>query len=152
MNLIKKENGDPISILLVEDNEDDIEITTIAFEEARIHNNLYVVKNGQDAWDYLNSQGEYADKEKYPMPDLMLIDINMPKMGGFELLEKMKADEKLKLIPAVMLTSSKNEEDVARSYSNGAAAYIPKPLGHKEFLKLVDAFNFFWQIVKLPRS
>jgi len=152
MTIIKKENGDPINILLAEDNEDDIEITTITFEQARIQNNLFVVKNGQEAWDYLNRQGEYDDERKYPMPDLMLLDINMPKMGGFELLDKVKADEKFKLIPAVMLTSSKNEEDVAKSYSNGAAAYIPKPVNHEEFLKAVEAFNFFWQVVKLPKT
>jgi|TARA_B100000315_G_scaffold215464_1_gene214774 two-component system response regulator len=151
MGLITK-NGDPINILLVEDNEDDIEITTMAFEEARIHNNLYVVRNGQDGWEYINRQGKYADEEKYPAPDLILLDINMPKMGGFELLEKLKADEKLKLIPAVMLTSSKNEEDVVKSYFDGAAAYIPKPVNHEEFLKVVEAFNFFWQIVKLPKK
>lgn len=152
MNIIKKEEGEPINILLAEDNEDDIEITTIAFEEARIHNNLFVVRNGQEAMDYLNCQGEYADREKYPIPDLILLDINMPKIGGFELLERLKKDEKFKLIPTVMLTSSKSEEDIVKSYSSGAAAYIPKPVNHEEFLKVVETFNFFWQIVKFPKK
>ncbi len=152
MNTAMNGKGTPINILLAEDNEDDIEITAMAFEQARIQNNLFIVKNGKEAWDYLNRHGEYADEEKYSAPDLVLLDINMPKMGGFELLTKMKADEKFKLIPTVMLTSSKNEEDVAKSYSNGAAAYIPKPVNHEEFLKVVEAFNFFWQIVKLPKT
>lgn len=151
MALFEKRKGEPINILLAEDNEDDIEITTIVFEQARIHNNLSIVKNGQEAWDYLNRQGDYQEEEKYPMPQLMLLDINMPKMGGFELLEKIKSHDRFKVVPVVMLTSSKNEEDIVRSYGKGVAAYISKPVNHDEFVKMVDSFNFFWEIVELPK-
>ncbi len=152
---VKVLNGDAheaksINILLVEDNEDDIELTTIAFKEAKISNRLSVVKNGQDALDYLQRKDPYKDKEKFPTPKLLLVDINMPKMGGFALLEALKADAKLKLIPVVMLTSSKSEEDIVKSYGSGAAAYLPKPIGHEEFVKVVNGFSLFWQVVELP--
>ncbi len=141
----------PINILLVEDNEDDIEITQMAFEQAKIRNNILIVRNGQEALDYVYGRGIYQDREKYPMPRLILMDINMPKKGGFEALEELKKDANLRLIPVVMLTSSKSEEDVVRSYSKGAVAYIPKPVSHEEFLKTVEYFNFFWQIAELPK-
>ncbi len=148
-------NGDahqakPIDVLLVEDNEDDIELTTIAFNEAKIKNRLFVVKNGQEALDYLQRKDPYRDKEKFPTPKLLLVDINMPKMGGFELLEHMKKDDKLKILPVVMLTSSKNEEDIVKSYKGGAAAYLPKPISHEDFVKVINGFNLFWQLVELP--
>ena len=141
----------PIDILLVEDNEDDIEITQMAFEQAKIRNNILVVRNGQEALDYLYGRGIYQDRKNYPMPRLMLLDINMPKKGGFETLEEMKKDDHLRLIPVIMLTSSRNEEDVARSYGKGAVAYIPKPVNHEDFMKTVEYFNFFWQIAELPK-
>ena len=123
-----KQSGKPINILLAEDNEDDIEITTMAFQEARIKNNLYIVKNGEQAWDYLTRGEGYEDEEKYPAPQLLLLDINMPRMGGLELLEKVKADDRFKTIPVVMLTSSKNDEDVVKiirkSYSKKYAAFL----------------------------
>ena len=146
-----EEKAKPLNILLVEDNEDDIEITEITFKRSRIINNLYVVRDGEQAWEYLSRKGDYQDTAKYPEPQLILLDINMPKIGGFELLERIKKTDSLKLIPVVMLTSSKSDEDIIRGYGDGAAAYIAKPVAHDEFLKIVDTFNFFWQIVKLPR-
>ncbi|MCG8431442.1 MAG: response regulator [Candidatus Omnitrophica bacterium] len=141
-----KKIGEPIDILLAEDNEDDIEIAQITFDRARIRNNLIVVKDGQEAWDYLMSAGNGN-----PLPDLILLDINMPRMNGIELLQKLKGNEKLQLIPVVMLTSSKADVDVIKSYTDGAAAYIAKPVEIEEFSKIIEAFNFFWQIVTLPK-
>jgi CheY-like chemotaxis protein len=143
----------PIDILLVEDDEMDIEVTLRAFEKGRIRNNLFVVRDGQEALDFVSGQGQYQNKEKYPRPDLILLDIRMPKLNGFEVLKSLKADPRLDFIPVVMLTSSKNEEDVVKSYGAGAASYIPKPVSYQDFLKVVDGFNFYWQIInKLPNG
>ena len=143
-------NAMPINILLVEDNEDDIEITQVAFEEAKIKNRLNIVRNGLEALDYLYGKEKFQDRGKYPMPKLMLVDINMPKMSGLELLERLKRDDKFKLIPVVILTSSKNEEDVVKSYGNGASAYLPKPVSHEAFVETINNFNIFWHLVELP--
>ena len=135
-------NDHPIDILLVEDNEADVKITLRAFQKARIKNNVQVVNDGQAALDFM---------KKFPRPDLILLDINMPKLSGFEVLKKLKADPKVSFIPVVMLTSSKSEEDVLKSYQNGAVSFIPKPVASEAFAKVVDGFNFYWHIInKLP--
>lgn len=140
-----------IDILLVEDDEADVGITLRAFEKGKLKNNIYVVRDGQEALDFFSHQGKYQDKEKYPRPDLVLLDIRMPKMDGFEVLKRLKADAHTNFIPVVMLTSSKNEEDVVKSYADGAASYIPKPVSYDDFAKAVDAFNFYWCLInKLP--
>ena len=144
-------NDHPIDILLVEDDEADIKITLRAFEKAKIKNNISVVTDGQEAMDFVTHQGKYHDRKKFSRPDLILLDINMPKLGGFEVLKKLKADPKFQFIPVVMLTSSRNEEDVLKSYQNGAVSFIPKPVVFETFAKVVDGFNFYWHIVnKLP--
>lgn len=144
-------DSEPINILLVEDNEDDIEITQMAFEQARIRNHILVAHNGQEAMDYLYGHGIYRDRQKHPMPRLILMDIKMPKKDGFETLDELKMDADLRLIPVTMLTSSKNEEDIARSYGKGAVAYICKPVSHEDFMNRVECFNSFWQISELPK-
>lgn len=140
-------------ILLAEDNEADVKITLRAFKKAKLQNNIYVVNNGQDALDFIYHQGEYKDKQRFPRPDLILLDINMPKMDGFQVLEKLKVDEQYNFIPVVMLTSSKSEEDIVKSYSHGAASYISKPVDYERFVEIVDGFNFYWQIInQLPNG
>lgn len=146
-------NEDPIDILLVEDNEADIKITLRAFDRGRLRNNIHVVRDGQEALDYVYHEGQYQDRGQYPVPDLILLDINMPKANGFEVLQKIKNDPKLRYIPVAMLTSSKNDEDIVRSYGYGACSYIQKPVDFTEFIKLVDGFNFYWHIInKLPEA
>ena len=141
----------PIDILLVEDNEADIKITLRAFKKAKLSNNIYVARDGQEALDFVYHQGKYQDKEKFPRPDLILLDIKMPKLDGLAVLGKLKADSECSLIPVVMLTSSEREEDVVKSYEGGAASYIPKPVNYEDFVKIVDGFNFYWNIInKLP--
>ena len=142
-----KINDRPIDILLVEDNEADIKITLRAFKKAKLHNNIFVVKDGQEALDFLYHEGEYRDKEKFPQPDLILLDIKMPKLDGFEVLGKLKNDAHFKSIPCIMLTSSEHEEDLTKSYHGGAAGYIPKPVNYEDFVKVVDGFNFYWHII-----
>ncbi len=144
-------NGQPIDILLVEDNEADVKITLRAFNKAKLKNNIYVVYDGQEALDYLSHQGKFADQKIYPRPDLILLDINMPKKNGFEVLKEIKESVSYRTIPVVMLTSSKNEADIVTSFKNGAASYIPKPVLYDDFAKVVEGFNFYWHIVnKLP--
>ena len=146
-------NYKPIDILLVEDDEMDIVVTLRAFAKGRIRNNLFVVRDRQAALDFVAGQGQYQNKEKYPRPDMILLDIRMPMLSGFEVLKSLKADPRFDFIPVVMLTSSKNEEDVVKSYGAGAASYIPKPVSYEEFLKVVEGFNFYWQIInELPDS
>ena len=144
-------NDDPIDILLVEDNEADVKITLRAFKKARLRNNVFVVRDGQLALDFVYHQGEYQDKTKFPRPDMILLDINMPRLNGYEVLQKLKSDPSFRAIPVIMLTSSKNEDDVMKTYQWGATSYIQKPVDYDSFVKVVDGFNFYWNIInKLP--
>ncbi len=136
-----------IDILLVEDNEADVKITLRAFQKMAFTNRLYVVNDGQEAMDFIFHQGNFKDHKEYPQPDLILLDINVPKFNGFEVLERLKQDKQSSFIPVIMLTSSQNENDIAKSYSLGAASYIPKPIDFGEFLKVVEGFNFYWHII-----
>lgn len=139
------------NILLVEDQQADIKITLRAFAKLKLKNNIYVVNDGQEALDFIYHQGKYVDKNKFPRPDLILLDIKMPKMDGFQVLERLKNDLQYNFIPVIMLTSSKNEEDIAKSYKKGAASFIPKPVNYTEFVKIIEGFNFYWSTMnKLP--
>lgn len=143
----------PLNILLAEDNSADVKITLRAFSEAKLKCELYVVNDGQEAIDFVHNKGQYQDKGKFPRPDLMLLDINMPKMNGFEVLESLKNDLDYSSIPIVMLTSSSNEEDIAKSYRKNAASYIPKPVNYADFVKIIEAFITYWRDVnRLPNS
>jgi CheY-like chemotaxis protein len=139
---------EPIRILLVEDNEGDILLTKEAFEEARIIMKLSVVKDGKQAIDFLTNQNEYLNEET---PNLILLDVNLPKKNGHEVLQYVKTDENLKRIPVIMLTTSSFKKDVNRAYDNYANCYITKPIEAKEFLNVVTTIENFWiSIVKLP--
>ncbi|OGW80257.1 MAG: hypothetical protein A3G33_06180 [Omnitrophica bacterium RIFCSPLOWO2_12_FULL_44_17] len=143
--------GKPINILLAEDNEADVKITLRAFDKARLKNNIFVVRDGEEALDFIYHRGKYSDATRYPKLDLVLLDIKMPKVDGLEVLKKLKSDPVFKMLPVVMLTSSKNEQDIVTSYMDGASSYIPKPVSFQEFIEVVNGFNFYWQIIsKLP--
>ena len=133
-----------INILLVEDNEDDIVLIKDAFAEAKFLAILNGVSDGEKALTYLRREPPYQHAGQ---PGLILLDINMPKMNGFELLEILKKDPCLKSIPVVMLTTSKREEDVVRSYAGGAVSYIPKPIDFSHFVKIVREFELYWTLV-----
>jgi len=138
-----------INILLVEDDEVDIQITLRAFNKANSGNNVFIAHDGLEALDYLYHRGEFQDKENYPLPDFILLDINMPRMNGFEFLDQIKKDPKFKLIPVSMLTSSRNNEDVEKSYNNYACSYIPKPVCYEDFENVVNSFNYYWKNISL---
>jgi CheY-like chemotaxis protein len=147
----QQKDNNPIDILIVEDNIADVKIILRAFAELELKNNIYVVNDGQEALDFIHHQNKYQDQSRYPTPDLILLDIKMPKLDGFQVLERLKNDLQYNCIPVIMLTSSKDEEDVAKSYKKGATGFIPKPVNYKDFIKVIEGFNFYWRIInKLP--
>lgn len=139
---------DSIHILLIEDNEGDILLTMEAFEDAKIHNKISIARDGQEALLFLDKEGKHADAES---PDLVLLDVNLPKKNGHEVLQYIKGSEKLKHIPVIMLTTSASENDIMKSYKNYANCYITKPVEVGDFLKVVASIENFWiKIVQLP--
>jgi len=138
----------PIEILLVEDNPADVRLTTEMLKEEKSYNNLHVVSDGVEAMAFLRKEGKYA---KAPRPDLILLDLNLPKKDGREVLKEIKEDENLKIIPVVVLTVSKAEEDILRSYKLHANCYITKPVDLNQFIKVAKSIQDFWvALVKLP--
>jgi CheY-like chemotaxis protein len=136
-------NG-PACILLVEDNRMDVELTMDAFREARLANEIHVAANGQEALDYVFGQGKYNDRQKYPYPNLVLLDLKLPGVDGFEVLRKIKSSEWVKRIPVIILTSSKEEGDRALSYDIGANSYLVKPITFDGFLDVVRQIEGYW--------
>jgi CheY-like chemotaxis protein len=138
-----------IDILLVEDDPGDELITREAFEHNKINNNLHVAHDGEEGLDFLYRRGKFADA---PRPDLILLDLNLPKYDGRQLLEQIKSDENLSLIPIVVLTTSSAEEDILRSYKLHANAYVTKPVDLDQFMSAVRQIDeFFVQVVRLPQ-
>ena len=141
-------NSRAIEILLVEDNPGDARLTLEAFKEGKVINNLSVVSNGVDALAYLRRDGQYANAS---VPDLVLLDLNLPKMDGREVLAAIKDDADLKSIPVVVLTTSASQDDVARAYGHHANCYITKPVDLDQFLRVVQSIESFWlSLVRLP--
>lgn len=132
---------EPAHILLVEDNEGDIVLTLDAFEESKVKTEISVVKNGQEALDFVFKRGAYKDAKK---PDLILLDINIPIFNGHEVLRQIKEDISLKKIPVVMLTTSSSEKDIDMAYENHGNSYVKKPLHMDEFLKAILQIEEFW--------
>jgi len=140
----------PIEILLVEDNPGDAELVLDFLEQSKVKNTINWVKNGDEAMGLLHNLGEYAGK---PIPDLILLDLNLPGKDGREVLAEVKADKKLKHIPVVVLTSSKAEVDIAGSYNLSANAFITKPVNLEQFVKVVRSIDDFWlSVARLPTS
>lgn len=138
----------PIEILLVEDNPADVRLTQEALKEEKFYSNLSVVTDGVEAMAYLRREGRYAEA---PRPDLILLDLNLPRKDGREVLEEVKSDPDLKVIPVVVLTMSKADEDIARSYRLHANCYVTKPVDLGQFLTVARSIQDFWlTIVKLP--
>jgi chemotaxis family two-component system response regulator Rcp1 len=143
-------DAEPIEVLLVEDSPGDVRLTREAFKDAKVHINLHVATDGIEAMAFLRCMGEYAD---VPRPDLILLDLNLPKKDGREVLEEIKETPALKSIPVVILTTSDSEEDILRSYRLHANCYITKPVGLDGFLKVVHSIDSFWlSVVKLPKE
>ncbi len=143
-----KRNVETIDILLIEDNPGDVRLTKEALKDAKVMNEVYVVQDGVEAMQFLTKKGSY---EKMPMPDLILLDLNLPRKDGREVLAEIKQDPKLKHIPVVVLTTSKADEDIIRTYNLHANAYITKPVDLNQFIQIMHTLQDFWfSIVKLP--
>src|SRR6202140_1185215 len=143
-------DGVPNEVLLVEDSPGDVRLTREAFKEAKVHINLHVVSDGAEAMAFLGRQGEYAHM---PRPDLILLDLNLPKKDGREVLAEIKESPALKTIPVVILTTSASEADILRSYRLHANCYLTKPVGLEGFLEVVQSIDHFWlSVVKLPHE
>lgn len=134
-------------ILLVEDSADDIELTQLAFEDSHIANRVDVVRDGAEALDYLLARGEYADREKEPPPAVVLLDLNLPKIGGLEVLEILRREKKTRYLPVVVLTSSRQQEDLLASYDRGANSFIRKPVDFEKFGEAVRQLQLYWLVL-----
>ena len=144
-----KPNAEPIEILLVEDNPGDARLAVEGLKDSKVNNSLHHVEDGVEAMRFLHREGRYAHA---PRPDLILLDLNLPRKDGREVLADIKADRALKLIPVVVLTTSAAERDLVRTYDLNANAYIVKPLDLDQFIEVVHAIESFWfTVVKLPR-
>ncbi len=140
--------GKPIEILLVEDNPGDVRLTQEALKEGKVLNKLHTVEDGIEALAFLNQEGKYAD---VPRPELILLDLNLPKKDGRDVLAEIKTNGDLKRIPVVVLTTSRSEQDILKSYDLNANCYITKPVDLDQFISVVRSINEFWlSIVKLP--
>lgn len=141
-------NNETVNILMVDDSPEDVELTREALKAGKLRNNLYVAEDGVEAMAFLRREGKYAER---PRPDLILLDWNLPRKNGREVLEEVKSDEDLRRIPVVVLTASKSEEDILAAYDLHVNCYITKPLNFDQFIKVVKSIEEFWfSIVKLP--
>lgn len=141
----------PAVILLAEDDRGDQELTRRALEEGKIRNDLRVVEDGEEALAYLYRRGKYKDPATSPRPDLLLLDLNLPRIDGRQVLEKIRSDSRLRRLAVVVLTTSRQEEDILRSYELGCNSFITKPVGMEQFIRVIHALEEYWfQIVVLP--
>jgi len=146
-----KTEGKMITILLADDDPDDRQLTRDAFAENRLVNMLHTVEDGEELMEYLRRQGRYADQKSAPLPGLILLDLNMPRKDGREALKEIKADPELRRIPIVVLTTSKAEEDILRTYDLGVNSYVTKPVTFKSLVELIKVLGRYWfEVVELP--
>ena len=141
---------EPLDILIVEDEPAHAELTRRAIRKSGNANRIFIVSDGEEAFDYLYHRGKYEDYAKYPLPGLLLLDIKLPGISGIEVLKKIKEDALLKRIPVIMLTTSERDEDIARSYNHYANSYLTKPVGFKEFEEKIRQIEFYWMILNKP--
>ncbi len=148
MVIMENDRIEPINILIVEDNYADIRLVREVFKEGKLYVNLYEANDGIEAMAYLRKEDKYKDANR---PDIILLDLNMPRKNGYEVLEEVKLDDNLKRIPVIVMTISKAEEDVLKSYNLHANAYIVKPVGLNQFIEVIRSLEDFWlTIVRLP--
>jgi two-component system, response regulator len=134
-------------VLLVEDNPDDEELTRLAFDECHLANELIVVRDGQEALDFLFSTGKCAGCGMVELPQVVLLDLKLPKVDGLEVLQRVRSDERTKRLPVVILTSSREEQDLIDSYSLGASSYIQKPVDYLQFVEAVRQLGLYWLVL-----
>ncbi len=140
-------NPEVIKVLVVEDNPNDVAIIKRAMRKSDVKCELYFARDGEEALDFLYGQGEFEDA---PRPDLILLDLNLPKINGLEVLTKIKEDDRLKRLPVIVLTISEREEDMVKAYDSGAASYMTKPVDSKDFERLIQTVQEYWRIARVP--
>ena len=149
---MKMHSNRSIIILIADDDAEDRMLVKEALEESRLTNQMQFVENGEELMDYLRNHGKYSDKAKYPTPGLILLDLNMPKKDGREALKEIKTDDHLRLIPVVVLTTSKAEEDILRTYDLGVSSFITKPVTFVALVDVMKTLSKYWfVIVELPK-
>lgn len=137
-------------IVLVEDNESDAELTIRAFKKNNILNKLIHLQDGQEALEYIFATGKYSERNINELPKVILLDLKMPKVGGLEVLKKIKSDDRTKIIPVIILTSSKEDKDIIEGYKLGVNSYIVKPVGFENFAKAVSEIGLYWLLLNQP--
>lgn len=146
-------NTKPIVIVVADDDEEDRMLVKEALEESRLANNLQFVVDGEDLLAYLRNQGKYADKQRYPAPGLILLDLNMPRKDGREAVKEIKSDPQLRITPVVVLTTSKAEEDIIKTYDMGVSSFITKPVTFSSLVEIMRTLGKYWfEIVELPNK
>jgi two-component system response regulator len=138
------------TILLVEDNADDEELTLRAFKKSKVLNQVEVVRDGVEALDYLFATGTYADRDPKAMPSVILLDLKLPKLGGLDVLRRVRADERTRRIPVVVLTSSNEEKDILSSYGLGANSFVRKPVDFAQFMEAAQQLGLYWLVTNEP--
>jgi len=137
-------------ILLVEDNPDDEELTLLAFKQSRVANEVVIARDGTEALDYLFGTGIHANRDIKMMPSMILLDLKLPKIDGLQVLEHVRNDERTRRIPVVILTSSKEQEDILKSYNLGANSYIRKPVDFRQFIEAAQSLGLYWLVLNEP--
>ena len=143
-------NSDELDILLVEDNQDDIDLALHALRREKLANRIFVARDGEDALDFLFCRGPFAQRSFDHPPKLVLLDLKLPKVDGMEVLTQIKSDSRTKTIPIVIMTSSKEERDLVKSYNLGANSYIQKPVDFDQFRETVKTIGLYWLVINLP--
>ena len=141
---------DNATILLIEDNPDDVELTLHAFQKNHMANDVVVVGDGAEALDYLFGTGKYAGRDADELPALILLDLQLPKIGGLEVLRMVREDERTKRVPVVILTTSDEEEDIVNGYNGGCNSYLRKPVDFTEFMNAVKQLEVYWMVLNTP--
>ena len=141
---------DQTTILLIEDNPDDVELTLHAFQKNNMANEVVVASDGAEGLDYLFGTGKYAGRDAEEPPALILLDLQLPKLGGLEVLRKVREDERTKRIPVVIMTNSDEEEDIVNGYNGGANSYLRKPVDFGEFMNAVKQLEMYWMVLNTP--
>lgn len=148
-----RKESNPVTILMAEDDPDDRLLVQEAVREAKLNNNLIFVEDGQELMEYLRRLGSFSDKTQFPKPHLILLDLNMPRMDGREALKEIKADPELRSIPIVVLTTSKAEEDIVKTYDLGVSGFITKPVAFDGLIDVMKVIDRYWfKIVELPSN